>query len=155
MKFLSSSHPLVGHIKVALRRVSEHFGMIPMSVIAACDTKVNNLCKVINPRAESDPLLVLSLISWVAAKMSSSIGITCRELWMWKQGCYSTETFESVKNFTSVSAQNTNVEALLIPYLLDRDVETLTLNFSDSPYYMDEIAQKLHVRDPSCIVVSR
>lgn len=153
-EFFSSTHPLVGHIKAALRRVGEHFGMLPMSAIATCDTKVNNLCKVINPMAESDPMLVLSLISR-AAKMSSSICVTCGELWIWKPGSYPTEFFESVKNLTSVSAQNTYVEALLIPYLLDRDVETLTLKFSDSLYYMDEIAQKLHVRDPSRIVVSR
>lgn len=153
-EFLSSTHPLVGHIKVALRRVDEHFGMIPMSAIATCDTKVNNLCKVINPMAESDPLIVLSLISRVA-KMSSSICIACGELWMWKLGSYSAETLKSVKNFTSASAQDIYVEALLIPYSLDRDVEILTLNFSDSSYYMDEIAQKLHVRDTSSIMVSR
>ncbi|KAI0495708.1 hypothetical protein KFK09_022011 [Dendrobium nobile] len=153
-EFLSSNHPLVGHIKFALSRVGERFGMIPMSVIATCDTKVNNLCKFINPKAESEPLLVLLLILR-AAKMSASICITYGEFWIWKQGSYPTEFVESVKNLTSVSTQKSSVEAIFIPCLHDRDVETLTLHFSDSLYYLDEIAQKLHVRDPSRILVSR
>ncbi|KAG0485331.1 hypothetical protein HPP92_009410 [Vanilla planifolia] len=152
-EFLFSIHPLAGHIKVALRRADDHVGMIPISIVAGCDVKVNNLCKVLNPKAASDPLLVVSLIIR-AAQMSTAI-LICNERWICKQGSYPAGFSQSVKNLAVVSAENMHVKALFIPLSCDKVVETLTLNFSESQYYMEEIARKLHSADSSHIVVSR
>nr|CAB3455757.1 unnamed protein product [Digitaria exilis] len=42
--FLSSTHPLVGHLSVTLRRTGDLIGRIPLSAIAACDVKVDFGC---------------------------------------------------------------------------------------------------------------
>nr|CAD1832064.1 unnamed protein product [Ananas comosus var. bracteatus] len=60
-EFLSSSHPLVVHFGVSLRRAGNLYGTIPMTVIAACDVKVNSLCKIIDPRQNQ-------ILSWSYTK---------------------------------------------------------------------------------------
>ncbi|XP_008812123.2 small RNA 2'-O-methyltransferase [Phoenix dactylifera] len=153
-EFLSSSHPLIGHFRVAFGRVGHCYGMLPISAIAACDVKANNLCKTINPKTESDPLSVISLIL-KAAKMSGSIFLTDGKLLIKKQGLYSPEALQSFLNRYSVSMGCIQIEAIYIPCSIEEHVETLTLDVSDNQYYLDEIAKKLNVADSSQIVVSR
>ncbi|PKA53570.1 Small RNA 2'-O-methyltransferase [Apostasia shenzhenica] len=153
-EFLSSNHPLAGHFKVAFKRIGGRFGMIPLPVVTACDAKVSNLCKAINPKAESDPVLALSILL-KAVRMSASICISDVGFWIWKLGTHSAAIPSLVEKLDSASVENIHVEAVLFPLLPERDVESLTLCFSDSQYYMDEIAQKLNVKDSSCILISR
>lgn len=153
-EFLLSSHPLIGHLRVALGRVGDRYGMLPISAIAACDVRINNLCKIIDPKAESDPLLVLSLIL-KAAKMSGSICLTDEKPWIQKQGLYSPEVLQSSLNRYSGAVGCIQIEAIRIPCSIEEQVETLTLDVSDNQYYLDEIAQKLNVADASQILVSR
>lgn len=152
-EFLSSSHPLIGHLRVAMGRVGDLSGTIPLSAIAACDVKVNNLCKVINPKAELDPLLVLSIIL-KAARMSGSLCMSDGELWIRKKGPYS-ETLQSLIHNNSSMMECRCIEAIRIPCSIEEHVETLLLDISGNRYYMDEIAQKLDVRDSSLLLVSR
>ncbi|XP_042421447.1 small RNA 2'-O-methyltransferase-like isoform X2 [Zingiber officinale] len=152
--FLSSSHPLIGHFGVALKANREHFGMIPISAIASCDVKVNNLCKIIICKAESDPLLVSSLI-FNAARKSSELCTADDGLWIWKKVPYSPETIASVNSCDSDSLGFTKIQSLHIPCSIEENVEPLTLDVSDDNYYLDLIAQKLNVRDSSQILVSR
>ncbi|XP_074570629.1 small RNA 2'-O-methyltransferase isoform X2 [Curcuma longa] len=152
--FLSSSHPLIGHFGVALKANREHFGMIPISAIASCDVKVNNLCKIIIYKAESDPLLVSSLIL-DAARKSSELCTADDGLWIWKKVPYSSETIASVNSRDSDSLGFLKIQALHIPCSIKENVEALTVDVSDDDYYLDLIAQKLNVRDSSQILVSR
>nr|XP_019711114.1 small RNA 2'-O-methyltransferase isoform X2 [Elaeis guineensis] len=153
-EFLSSSHPLIGHFRVAFGRVGDYYGMLPISAIAACDVKANNLCKIIDPKTESDPLSVTSLIL-KAVKMSGSICLTDGKLWIQKQGPYSPEALQSLLDRYSVSMGCIQLEAIHIPCSIEEHVETLTLDVSDNQYYLDEIAKKLNVADSSQILVSR
>ncbi|CAL9192459.1 unnamed protein product [Musa hybrid cultivar] len=153
-EFLSSTHPLTGHFGVAFGVMREHFGMIPISAITTCDVKVHNLCKVINSKAESDPLLVSSLILNAARKCSSLCTAT-DELWIWKEAPYSPEAIASVINHHSESLGCVQIEALRIPCSIEENVEALTLDVSNEHYYLDLIAQKLNVKDSSRVLVSR
>ncbi|KAE8735713.1 Double-stranded RNA binding protein-related / DsRBD protein-related, putative isoform 2 [Hibiscus syriacus] len=58
-EFLSVLHPLSSDFKEDLRRIGDLNGSVPASVIAICDGKPNNLCKIINPTVESDPFLAV------------------------------------------------------------------------------------------------
>ena len=80
----TSSHPLVGHLSVTLRRTGDLLGRIPISAIVACDVKVHTLCKVIEPKAEFDPLLVLSMI-YNAAKQSTGVSVSNNSFWLQSQ----------------------------------------------------------------------
>lgn len=128
--------------------------MIPISAIASCDVKVNNLCKIIICKAESDPRLVSSLI-YNAARKSSELCTADNGLWISKKVPYSPETIASVNSCDSDSLGFIKVQALHIPCSFEENVETLTLDVSDDNYYLDLIAQKLNVRDSSQILVSR
>ncbi|KAF3560008.1 hypothetical protein F2Q69_00015231 [Brassica cretica] len=50
IKFLSADHPLGSHLRETLQRDGERHGSVPLSVITAFDTKINNCYKVINNR---------------------------------------------------------------------------------------------------------
>lgn len=154
-KFLSSSHPLVSHFRVALERVQDLHSMIPFSAIVACDAKVNSLCKIIDPRTESDPILVSSFI-WKASKTCDSVCTsTGGGFWVGKCGSYSPEALQLLTNCALDSVDPVKVEALHIPCSIEGDIESLSLNISGNQYYMDVIAEKLGARDASHILVSR
>lgn len=125
-----------------------------MTVIAACDVKVNSLCKIIDPKAESDPLVVLSLIS-KAAKASESVCTLDGKFWIRKKEGYSPNVIELILNRSSSISECLQVEAVYIPCEMEEQVSTLSLLVSDTKYYMDEIAEKLNVNDSSQIIVSR
>lgn len=154
-EFLSSAHPLVGHFKVNLQKNGNMYSRIPLSAVASCDANANNMCKIINPMSESDPLRVASLI-WKAAKMSNSV---CTEndgeFRIRRLHGYSPEASELLTNCTSGLTNETRIKAIFIPYAGDGNVKSLSLEISNNRYYMDEIAQKLDARDASQLLVSR
>ncbi|KAI3910025.1 hypothetical protein MKW92_017392 [Papaver armeniacum] len=152
-EFLPSPHPLTGHLRAALTRRGHLRGLVPASILAACDHKVNNLCKSINRKVETDHLLSIPLIM-KAATLSGSVAIDEGKLWIRKQNQYSPETIESVTN-GNPSAENICVQAIRIPCSLEKPVQPLSLNISSKEYYVDVIAAKLGVADASHVLLSR
>ncbi|KAI3946565.1 hypothetical protein MKX01_014423, partial [Papaver californicum] len=152
-EFLPSAHPLTGHLRAALMRRGHLRGLVPASVVAACDQKVNNLCKSINPKVETDHLLSIPLIVR-AATLSSSVATDVGKLWIRKQNPYSPETIEAAIN-ENPSAESICVEAIRIPCSLEKPVQPLSLNISSKEYYVDVIAEKLGVADASHVLLSR
>ena len=70
MQFLSSLHPLSGHFRAALQRKGHLNGLVLISVLSVYDAKLRSLCKSINPKVESDPLLIMSLKLKTAPRLS-------------------------------------------------------------------------------------
>ena len=69
---------------MTLRRTGDLLGKIPISAIVACDVKVHKLCKIIDPKAESDPILVLSMI-YNAAEQFRGASDSNRNFWIQSQ----------------------------------------------------------------------
>lgn len=130
------------------------FGRIPISVIAASDVKVCNLCRVINPDVESDPLLLISLVR-KAAKMSDSLVTSDKEPWISRQGAYSAEVLQLLADCESCQTGCVDIGALLIPCSTEKHPESLSLNIGNNYYYLDAIAQVLGGADSSQILISR
>ncbi|WZZ61190.1 hypothetical protein YC2023_061297 [Brassica napus] len=63
IKFLSADHPLGSHIRATLQRDGEHHGPVPLFVINAFDTKINNRYKDINPFIITDPAICTKQIT--------------------------------------------------------------------------------------------
>ncbi|KAL3612891.1 hypothetical protein D5086_003911 [Populus alba] len=154
-EFLSSLHPLSGHLRAALQRKGGLYGLIPASVIAACDTKTSNLCKLLNPEVESKPFLALSSIMRAIPRLSGSVVTSKGQLSIQKQNPYPTEIIESSDIQQSGSPENILVKAIQIPASLDETIQPVTLDISSSGYYLDVIAQKLGVTDASRVLLSR
>lgn len=152
-EFLSSLHPLSGHFRAALQRDGDLYGLIPVSVFAVCDTKLGNICKSINPGVESNPFLVIPLVLKAAA--SGSFATSEGQLWMRRQNPYPPEIIQSSISSQLSSPESIWIEAVYIPYSLEKNVESLTLNVSSTGYYLDAIARKLSLADTSKILVSR
>ncbi|WVZ62005.1 hypothetical protein U9M48_011805, partial [Paspalum notatum var. saurae] len=152
--FPSSSHPLVGHLCVTLRRTGDLIGRIPLSAIAACDVKVNTLCKVIDPNAEFDPYLVFSLI-YNAAKQSPGVSISDNNFWIQSQKPYSSEAVDLALERWSGMSDPVEVEAILIPHALEDEPKTVKINLRDNEHYMGYVAAKLPLSDSSHVLVSR
>ncbi|MQM10615.1 hypothetical protein Taro_043510 [Colocasia esculenta] len=153
-KFIFSIHPMVGHIREAIKREDDGCGMVPVSIIAACDVKINNLCKLVNPKAESEPLLAMSLVI-KAARLLDSVCISKEGLSIGKKGPYSSDALQSLMNNSMQPTNHALIEALYIPSSMENPIETFNLEVSPSHYYMDGICQKLGVKDSSHVLVSR
>ncbi|KAF7015857.1 unnamed protein product [Triticum aestivum] len=152
--FPTSSHPLVGHLSVTLRRTGDFLGKIPISAIIACDVKVHTLCKIIDPKAEFDPLLVLSMI-YNAAKQSPGVSVSNRNFWIQSQRPYSPEAVDLALQCWSGISDPIRVEAVLIPCAMEDGPKMVSLNISENEHYMGDIALKLSATDPSHVLVSR
>lgn len=150
VKFLKSSHPLVAHLEAALLQRDSVQTLVPASVIPVCDAKFFNLCKSINPKAEVDPLIPLAL-TMKAAKQSNLISISRDKLWISRQDSEGAQLFGN----TSKSTENIQAEAIYIPSCMKKPVETFHLEVGANEYYLDVIAQKLGVMDPSQVLISR
>ncbi|CAL5078461.1 unnamed protein product [Urochloa decumbens] len=153
-KFLSSTHPLVGHLSVTLRRTGDLIGGIPLSAIAACDVKVNTLCKVIDPKAEFDPLLVLSFM-YNAAKQSPGVLVSDTNFWIQSQKPYSPEAVDMALKRWSGTSDPVEVEAILVPHVLEDELKIVRVNLRDNEHYMSYVAEKLTASDSSHVLVSR
>ncbi|KAK8458933.1 hypothetical protein SEVIR_2G046600v4 [Setaria viridis] len=152
--FLSSTHPLVGHLSVTLRRTGDLIGRVPLSAIAACDVKVNTLCKVIDPKAEFDPLLILSLV-YNAAKQSPGVSVSDSNFWIQSQKPYSPEAVDLALKRWSGTSDPVEVEAILVPCVLEDELKIVRINLRDNEHYMSYVAEKLTASDSSHVLVSR
>jgi small RNA 2'-O-methyltransferase len=137
-----------------LRRTRDLIGRIPMSAIAACDLRINTLCKIIDPKAESDPLLVLSLI-YNAAKQSPGVSVSDSNFWIEGQKPYSSEAVDSALERWSGMSDPIEVEAILVPQVLEDEPKTVKINLEHNKHYMGYIASKLSAIDSSHVLVSR
>lgn len=154
-EFLASQHPLSCHFKAALSREGDLYGSVPVSVIAVYDGKISSLCKLIDPKVESNPCLVISFVLQAAATLPTLITATKGQLWIRRQNPYPPEVIEPLLLEQSCTLGCVCVQALLIPSSLNEDIKPVTLNVSSSAYYLDVIAQKLGLLDASKILVSR
>lgn len=154
VKFLSSSHPLGGHFRAALRREGCSSGCIPVSVIAIYDAKINNICKYINPVAELNTLLVMSLVLRAAAKLTDVLQISDKQLSLQRRSPYPPEIICSTNNESNL-VRNIPVELIRIPASLGKPVEPLMLNITTTGYYLDIIARELEANEASDVLISR
>lgn len=155
VKFLSSQNPLGGHFRAALRRDGDLYGSVPASVIAVCDSKLANLCKLINPKVESSHLLLLIYIMRAATRLSKFVVTSGGQLSIWRKDPYPPEIIESSIIQQSESPDSVCIEAIYIPSSLENAVHPVILNVSSSGYYLDVIARKLDLTDGNKILVSR
>ncbi|KAL9452885.1 hypothetical protein AB3S75_008634 [Citrus x aurantiifolia] len=154
-EFLSSQSPLRGHFIAALRRDGDLYGSVPASVIAVCDSKLANLCKLINPKVESSHLLVLTYIMRAATRLSEFVVTSEGQLSLWRKDPYPPEIIESSIIRQSESPDSICIEAIHIPSSLEMAVHPVTLNVSSTGYYLDVIARTLDQTDGNKILVSR
>lgn len=128
--------------------------MIPMSAIAACDVKVIGLCKLIDPKAEFDPLLVLSLI-YNAAKKSPGVSVSDSNFWIWSQKPYSPEAVDLALQHWSGITDPIEIDGIFVPCMMEDEPKTIRLTLSHNEHYMGDIVSKLSASDSSHAVVSR
>lgn len=155
LKFLPSQHPMSGHFKATLRRKGNHCGLFPISVITACDGKASSLCKLIDPKVESNPCLALSFIKLAASKLSGSLITPDEKLWIKRLNPYPQDIIASSMMQESCSSENITVRALYIPGSMEEAVEPISFDVLPSGYYMDIIAQKLRIASASEVLISR
>lgn len=139
---------------MTLRRTGDLIGRIPLSAIAACDVKVNTLCKVIDPKAEFDPLLILSLL-YNAAKQSPGVSVSDSNFWIQSQKPYSPEAVDLALQRWSGTSDPVEVEAILVPHVLEDELKVVRINLRDNEHYMSYVAEKLTASDSSHVIVSR
>ncbi|GLT28794.1 hypothetical protein SLA2020_037010 [Shorea laevis] len=154
-EFLSDRHPLSGHLRAALQRGGDLHGSVPVSVIAACDGKLSNLCKIINPKVESNPGLVISYILNAASRLAEVVVSSEGQLSIQKQNPYPPEIIESSMTLELDAQESIWTEAIHIPCLLEKAVEPVILHVPSNGYYMDVIAEKLGLLDANKLLVSR
>ncbi|XVF26335.1 hypothetical protein REPUB_Repub14bG0007300 [Reevesia pubescens] len=148
-------HSLSGHFKAALRRVGDLNGSVPASVIAICDGKPNNLCKIINPTVESHPFLVISYIMRAAAGLPELVVSPEGQLSIRKKDPYPPNVIESSVSQQSGVAESITTMAIYIPCSPEKAVEPVILSISPTGYYLDVIAKKLGLSDANKILISR
>ncbi|KAH9288302.1 hypothetical protein KI387_032419, partial [Taxus chinensis] len=165
-KFILSHSPLVAHFKAAVQRQGDMYGLVPAAVLAAIDNRIVNLCKSINSKAETDPVLSLALVL-KAAKSCGLLHSSLDSLWIGKREPFSIQIKEKLVNWTPESTGKTNgtveyierteslfLEAVYIPSS-EKSVESLTLKIDPHDYFVDVIAHHLSVRDSSHLLISR
>ncbi|KAI5385729.1 small RNA 2'-O-methyltransferase isoform X2 [Lathyrus oleraceus] len=153
-KFLSTDHPLGGHIRATLRRKGNHCGSIPVSVIAVSDPKIFSLCKCINPEVESNPFLVLPYIVKGATKLHEFLTTSEQHIWIKKLCPYPQDIIESLLK-EGGSEECIQVKAIRIPSSMEKCVEAVTLCMSLREYYLDIIANELGLEDGANVLISR
>lgn len=154
VKFLSSLHPLSCHFRAALQRVGHLSCLVPISVLAVYDAKLSSLCKTINPKVESDPLLIMPLVL-KAAQRSGSVSTHEDQLSLRRRNPYPPEIMQTLVNQQSSLAGSIWISAILIPCSVEKTAMSLMLKIALNDYYPDVIAQKLGLSDASTVLVSR
>ncbi|KAJ4836352.1 hypothetical protein Tsubulata_043970 [Turnera subulata] len=155
MKFLSSLHPLGGHLRAALQRNGDLYGFVPASIITVCDARISNLCKLLNPKVESNPYLAASIIMRAAAGLSGYVVASKGNLSIQKKNPYPPAIIKLSDIQQSVSQEDIVVKVIHIPPSLDKIIQPSSLDVPSSGYYLDIIAQKLGVRDANKVFMSR
>lgn len=154
-EFLSSLHPLSGHFRAALQREGRLSGSVPISVIAIYDAKISTICKYINSEAESNFLLLLSLVLRAASKLDNLVTSVDEKLSLQRRNPLLPETIHALVNQESLLSENLSIEVIRIPSSVEKTVETLVLTISANGYYVDVIAQELGVNEGSKVFISR
>ncbi|KAL4627804.1 hypothetical protein ACB092_05G191900 [Castanea dentata] len=156
-EFLSSDppHPLSGHLRAVLEREGDLCGLVPLSVMAVYDSRLNNLCKCINPKVESNPFLVIPLIMGAASRLPELVATSEGQLSIWRKNLYPPEVIESLVDQQSGAPQSTSVEAIHIPCSQEKAIELVILDISSTGYYLDVIAKKLDLTDAAKVLISR
>ncbi|KAL8108480.1 hypothetical protein AgCh_024799 [Apium graveolens] len=149
--FYTTVHPLSGHFRAALLRKDHLYGYVPVSVLSLFDSKLINLCKCMNPKAEYNTWLVVPLILKAASRVP--LLISENHLSMRRPSPYPPEVLEGIDN--SNLPESICIKAVRVPCSIDEIVEPLLLNVSINEYYLDVIAQELGVTDASKVLVSR
>ncbi|CAN1150800.1 Small RNA 2'-O-methyltransferase [Linum perenne] len=153
-EFLSSLHPLTGHLRGALCRDGDLCGLVPSSVCVAFDTKLSNICKSLDPNVDLNPSLALPIIISAAARLPSVV-VSKKRYSIQRVRPYSPEKLNSSTIQHPGSAETILVGAVYIPSSLDKHVQPVTLDLSSAGYYMDVIAQNLGVHDADRVLLSR
>ncbi|XP_050367959.1 small RNA 2'-O-methyltransferase-like [Argentina anserina] len=158
-EFLSSLHPLGGHLRAALQREGHRAGFVPACALAVFDATLNNLCKSIDPKVELDPFLIISYVIRAAARLSGYIASSEEELWIRRENPYPPEIIElsCIQPIPNKSGcpEILMVEAIIIPCSLEKTVERVILNLTSSGYYLDAIAKQLGLLEASDLMISR
>lgn len=154
-EFLSANQPLAGHFRAALHREGNLCGFVPVSVIATYDANVYNLCKSINPKGETNPMLVMSLILGVASKLPGFLSSSEEKYSLKKGSPCPLEKMQSVDDKQESSIEIIQIEAVKIPHLPAKPIEALTLSVPLNGYYLDIIAGALGLEDASKVLISR
>nr|VDD49038.1 unnamed protein product [Brassica oleracea] len=153
-EFLSAGHhPLGSHLRATLLRDGERRGSVPVSAIATFDSKINSLCKVINPSMDSDPILAVSYVMKAAEKLSDYIVVSPHAASLRRKSPYPPAIIEGL----ATHVESIKVEAVHIK-CTKRDeevVEPVILDISSDRYYLDAIAEKLGLKDASQVMISR
>ncbi|KAG2243706.1 hypothetical protein Bca52824_094466 [Brassica carinata] len=152
-EFLSADHPLVSHLRATLQNDGERRGFLPVSAIATFDSKINSLCKVINPSMDSDPIMVMSCVMKAAAKLSDYIVVSPHAASLRRKNPYPPEITQGL----ATHVESIKVDAVHIK-CTKRDeevVEPVVLDISSDRYYLDVIAEKLGLKDSSRVMISR
>lgn len=137
-----------------MRTKSDHYGSIPISVIAVCDAKIFSLCKCINPEVESNPFLVLPYIVRSATKLNEFLVTSEQHIWIRKLSPYPQDIIESLMELGDTQ-ECIQVEAIRIPSSMEKYVEAVTLRMSLREYYLDIIANELGLKDGANVLISR
>ncbi|KAK7260428.1 hypothetical protein RIF29_26460 [Crotalaria pallida] len=153
-KFLSSLHPLSGHIGAALWRKGDLCGSIPISVLDVYDAKLCSLSKCINSEVESNQYLIISYIMRAIAELSGLLATPEQHLWIRKQTPYPQDLIESLMKQGS-SQECIQVAAVRIPGSVEKSVEAVTLHISSKDNYLDIIANELGFEDAADVLISR
>ncbi|CAH8345971.1 unnamed protein product [Eruca vesicaria subsp. sativa] len=155
-EFLSADHPLGSHLRATLQRDGERHGSVPVSVIATFDSKINCLCKVIDPSMDADPTVAMSYVMKAAAKLWDCIVVSPPGDSLQRKNPYPPAIIEGL-GLAATHVENIRVEAVHIK-CTKRDEEVLepvTLDVSSDRYYLDAIAEKLGLKDASQVMISR
>lgn len=155
IEFLSGLQPLSGHLRAILRRDGDLHGSVPASVIAACDGKLSSLCKIINPKVELNPFLVIPYVMNAAARVPELVVCSEGELSVRKKKPFPPEVIESAISQETDAQESVWVEAVKIPCILDKAVEPVILHVPSNGYYVDIIAQSLGLPDANKLLLSR
>ncbi|XP_071698124.1 small RNA 2'-O-methyltransferase [Rutidosis leptorrhynchoides] len=150
--FYSICHPLSGHFRAALQREGHLNGFVPVFMMPVFDSKISNLCKAIKPEIESKPLEIMSMIMDAAARLSDTVVVSKEHFSLRRTSSYPPEVLQSVEIACDPKIY---VKAIRVPYMVEGNIETLTLDVSSNKYYMDAIAQELGAADASRIMLSR
>ncbi|CAH1434758.1 unnamed protein product [Lactuca virosa] len=151
-EFYAICHPLSGHFRASLHREGDLNGFVPISIMPFYDSKISNLCKSIKPEVELKPLDVTSIIMEASARLSDTVFCSKELLSLKRVTPYPPEVLQLVE---VSSEQGTHVKVIRVPYMVDKNVDSLTLDVSSNKYYMDVIAQELGVADASRVLLSR
>lgn len=166
-QFLLSYCPFIAHFRAAVQREGDNYGLVPASVISTLDTKIVNLCKSINSRAEMDPALSLALVL-NAAKSCSHLLSPADSFWIGKRDSFSFETKEKLLNWSPEFTGKTDntmefrertesclFTAIFIPCCFEKKAKSLNLKVEPHQYFLDVIANHLSVADSSHVLISR